>query len=128
MSPKGANSSAKAPGMKWQDCRSTVFDPQVLATALLKGDLVRYCAPAAVAGRYQGDALIVLGRSGLATKAGAWIERVHLAASDSGYVTSSATRPPLARVCSSTTSARDHRVGLPAGKQQRPPTSRGTGV
>ena len=85
MSPKGANSSTKAPGMKWQDCRSTVFDPQVLATAVLNGRLVQYCAPGAVAGQYQGDVLIVLGRSGQATKASAGIEVVHLAASDSGY-------------------------------------------
>ena len=69
----------------WRKAGEWEFDATRLQAASSPELVVEYRVPGAEKGTTQGNALIMVGKTGHATRAGAWLEAAHIAASSPDY-------------------------------------------
>lgn len=82
-------------GEAWRKAGEWGFDATLLQAASSPDLVVEYRVPGAERGTTQGNALIMVGKTGQATRAGAWIEAAHIAASCPAYDSFVANSPTI---------------------------------
>ena len=82
-------------GEAWRKAGEWEFDATLLQAASSPDLVVEYRVPDAERGTTQGNALTMVGKTGQATRAGAWIEAAHIAASCPAYDSFVANSPTI---------------------------------